>query len=234
MFDNSKIEAFDWGDLNYFELGLNIGIRSFRSLNMNIEESLTTNRNKFQQALKSDETLNSLETDVKAGYYSQFFEGIELTLDELQRQQRYSICLSIISFFEGQLELITDLTGRQFCVKFKKIKGKSDLYNYWNYFENILKISTDKIQPYFNFIESQKEARNRIAHHSGFIAKNKADTIKIGFGLSLRAFGEKYQIEITDKLYAEHLLSSIEAFFKELLIDINKRYNYTHQQLARD
>ena len=224
MFDNSKINSFEWGELYYFELGIDIGISSFRTLNINIEESFNSTRNRFEQNLNDDETLNSLDEESHASYYSQNFERIEMTINELQRQQRYSICLSMLSFFEGQLKSLSDIIEGKFNLRVKRVKGKSDLFNYWNYFKNIIELDTDKMELFFNSIEAQKEARNRIAHHGGLVDEDKVNVIKIGFGVSLKAIGSKYQIEITDKSYADYLLDNIEAFFKELLIAINTKY----------
>src|SRR5690606_5256063 len=225
-FDLSKIYEFNWGELYYTELENELGIDAFRKLNTNQEQSLLQTRQDFKKMIKEDETLNSLEPEHQGSYYSQIFEREEWTIKELQRQQRYAIVLSIFSFFEGRMKHICDLIESrfEFKIKLSDLNNNEDLMRYWNYLEKVYEIENKSLETFFTPIKQQKIIRNVIAHQDGIIREGQIKKVKMVDGINIREIGEKRQIDLGENLYVIYLLNKIEAFFKEVLLLIDKRY----------
>ena len=225
-FDLSKIYLYEWEKLWYSELDNEIGVDAFRKLNSNQEESLETTKKEFEKIIKNDENLKSLEPEHVGSYYSQIFEREEWIIRELQRQQRYSLILSIYSFFEGRLKSICEMIEKEFDfkIKLKDLNSNDDLMKYWNYLEKVYEIEKVSIEQYFTPIKQYKVVRNIIAHQEGIVPTEKLKKVNIGNGLSIKELGMKNQIDLKRDEFATYLLDRMEPFLKELLLVVDKRF----------
>ena len=216
---------FKWGELNCIEFETKIGIDAYRVLNKNQEESLLLIKQKFEDDLKAVEKLDPIELEHQGSFYYQIAEREEMIIEELQRQQRYAICLSIFSFLEGRLKSICDKIEQRFEFKIKldDLNKRNDLMRYWNYLVKIYEIDVQKITPFFTPLKNQKIVRNIIAHQDGIISKEQKGKINIVSGLGKKQIDNELRIEIKDTSYNIYLLEKIEVFFEKLLFAIDKR-----------
>ena len=226
-FNFDKAVVFDWGELYYIKLENEIGIEAFKLLNSNQENALLSIKDKFRANLKNDEAFSSLEESEKGNYYSQMYEIEELAIKELQRQQRYSICLSIFSFFEGRLKAVCNKIERNFNFKIKieDLNGNDDLLRYWNYLEKVFEMEMDSLMPNFTPIKQNKNIRNIIAHHEGYANVRQKQKMEMSNGLSLKETGDLFRIQIDKSEYINYLLVKMEGFFEKMLSSIDKRYS---------
>ena len=95
---------------------------------------------------------------------------------------------------------------------------------YWYYLEKVYEIENKSIEPFFTPIKQQKIIRNVIAHQDGIIREEQIKKVNLVDGIKIREIGERRQIDLGENLYVIYLLNKIEAFFKEVLLLIDKRY----------
>lgn len=221
-FNFSDADLFQWDELFYIEWETDIGFDALKTLVSNLEDSLETTKKKFDDLIKNDPDYNFLYDQDKGSYYSQLFEREEITIGELQIQQRYSICLSLFSYFEGRLKFICNQIENKFNFQIK-VTDLSNNKDCWNYLKNDCKIETAKVNPFFTHITQQKIVRDIIAHQGGLASEQRSKKICIVTGLKLREVGNAYQIQIIDKSYSLYLIEKMTTFFKELLLAIDKR-----------
>lgn len=224
--DFSNIHVFEWDELHFIELETEMGIYAFKILISNQEDSLKAIKEKFHETIKNDEELNSQNDLTRGGYYAAFYEREEMAIRELRRQQRYSICISAFSFFEGRLKFLCNQIEKKFDFKIKidDLNGNDDLKRYWNYLQKVFEIETSRIEPYFTRLQQQKATRNIIAHQEGWASEYKIKNVKEVAGLKIKKIDTLYQIQILETSYLTYLLDTMNSFFKELLFAINRRY----------
>ncbi len=226
MFDASDVYLYKWNELNYLELEIEIGVVAFRMLIENQENSLLEIERKFNEKLKNDEEHNSLDDSLKGSYYSAFYEREQLAINDLRRKQRYSICLSIFSFFEGRLKSLCDQIENEFnfMIKLDDLNGNDDIKRYWSYLVKVFNIDTDTVQDLMQPIIQQKATRNIIAHQEGLLTSEKLNKIVRLDGLVVNKIGDSYQLKIDNVKYLLFLIEKIESFFIELLRKVDGRY----------
>lgn len=221
--DFSTIHVFNWDNLYYIELENEVGIESFKKLCDNQEASLMTTEQEFKELVTGE--MKKLHPDDQSSYYMQIFERDEMIIKEILRQQRYALCLSIFSFFEGRLKALCTLIENKFNFKLKvgDLNGNEDLLRYWNYLEKVFEVEVGPLEKYYTPIRHQKAVRNLIAHQNGIPRPEQAKKINIVKGLALQALGEFQQIVIHDPIYIMDLLDRMELFLKELLLVVDER-----------
>ncbi|RZK02306.1 MAG: hypothetical protein EOO46_18645 [Flavobacterium sp.] len=222
--DFSKIYLFTWEDLYYTEVENEIGIEAFNKLCSNQEESLKSTQKEFKEFVGGE--LAKLHPDDQSSYYMQIFQRDEMIIKELLRQQRYSLCLSIFSFFEGRLKSICSQIENKFNYKIKvdDLNGNEDLLKYWNYLVKVYELELASLEKYFTPIKQQKIVRNLIAHQNGMPRGDQEKKINIVKGITLEKYDNFSQIVITDPIYILDLLTKMDEFLKELLLAIDTRY----------
>jgi hypothetical protein len=222
--DFSKIYLFTWEDLYYTEVENEIGIEAFKRLCANQENSLKTTEQEFKQLVNAE--LSTLQPEDQGSYYMQIFQRDEMMIRELLRQQRYSLCLSIFSFFEGRLKGICSQIEHKFSFRIKvdDLNSNEDLLKYWNYFIKVFELDVDNLEKHFTPIKQQKIVRNLIAHQNGMPRPEQEKKINIVDGIRLEKYEAFCQVIIADPVYIINLLGVMNTFLKELLLAIDKRY----------
>jgi hypothetical protein len=220
--DLNNIHLFDWGELYYVELETEIGLDSLQVLNVSQEKTLINQSKEFKKKVEENEGLNSLSEEDRNSYYDHFFERDYMIMNELKILQRYSMILSLFSFFEGRLKSICELIENQFSFKIKinDLNSNEDLLKYWNFLSKVFEIETKPIESVFTPIKQQKIIRNIIAHQQGLARENQVKKIVIKKGLEL----DNLRLLITDVDFIKNLIYDMQTFYKKLLIEIDKRY----------
>ncbi|MBE5322170.1 hypothetical protein IM793_23660 [Pedobacter sp. MR2016-19] len=222
--DFSKIYLFTWEDLYYTEVENEIGIEAFKKLCANQENSLKTTEQEFKQLVNAE--LSTLQPEDQGSYYMQIFQRDEMMIRELLRLQRYSLCLSIFSFFEGRLKSICSQIEHKFSFKIKvdDLNSNEDLLKYWNYFIKVFELDLDDLEKHFTPIKQQKIVRNLIAHQNGMPRPEQEKKINLVEGIRIEKYEAFCQVIIADPVYIINLLDVMNTFLKELLLAIDKRY----------
>jgi len=221
--DFSTIHTFDWDTLYYIERENEVGIEAFRTLCENQETSLKATESQFKELVTVE--MNKLHVDDQSSYYMQIFERDEMVIKEILRQQRFAICQSIFSFFEGRLKEVCALIEDTFSFKLKvqDLNGNEDLLRYWNYMGKVFELDVANLEKYYTPIRNQKIVRNLIAHQNGMPRPDQVKKINIVKGLILQTFGEFQRVIINDPVYIVDLLHRMELFLKELLLSVDRR-----------
>ncbi len=226
MLELTSAYNFEWGDLYSIQFGNELGINAIKKLNLNQEESLIRTIQDFEKEIQSNEILKNLDPELQGSYYMQFFEGENLIIKELQRQQRYALVMTIYSFFEGRLKSICELIEKKynFKIKLEDLNNSDDLMKYWKYLEKVYEMEMDSIHPTFTIIKQQKVLRNIITHHEGNISINKLKKIQLVNGLSINNIGAINKIELDESSYVNFLLKNIGLFLEKLLLAVDFRF----------
>jgi hypothetical protein len=113
-----------------FEIKNDVIVEAIRILNANQEKSLEQTEKEFMEAVTSA-ALESVPPEYVRDVYSSTFGWKGDVIGELKRQQRYSLILTTLSFFEGRLQLVCELieTYFNFTIKLKDIKNPKDSKN---------------------------------------------------------------------------------------------------------
>lgn len=148
-FSFEDVTLFDWEYLYSYEIESSVGLSAIRHLNRNQEESLQQTINEFERKLS--EALDKIEEEERSNYYSQIFHLDNLSIKELQRQQRYAMCLSLYSFFEGRLHSICEKIHNEFDFKIalSDLNGKDDLVKYYNYLLKVFEMDMKALESSF-------------------------------------------------------------------------------------
>ncbi len=225
--DISKIFLFSWQELYYYQFQNEIGLEAFKLLNSNQEEALATTKRKFEETIKNDADLKAMDEENWGNYYSQLYEREETTIQELQRVQRYSICLSLFSFFEGRLKAICESIEKEFDAKIKidDLSGKDDVMRYWNYLVKVYEVDISHAEKFFTPIRQHKQVRNLIAHYNGYTNAETKNKLEPHPGLAFTEVDENvYQLQIKKSEYFLFLIEKMETFLNEILDPLDKRY----------
>lgn len=216
LVDINQIYLFDWADLYVFEIEIEFGLTALKAMCKNLEVSIKVDFNKLGEKIN----YNQLSSFEREQYDTHFYDFEKIVLKNLTRQTRYAAILSIFSFFEGELKRICELLETTFNLneKIKDIKARTDLLKYRKYLSKIFGADLSKIMS-FDYINSQKIIRNRIAHHSGII--NEKEQIE---GLIFQKEGKVYQIE-PEENYITNLLEKITECLFNILLSVDKRYS---------
>jgi hypothetical protein len=222
--DFSNIYLFTWEDLNYTEVENEIGVEAFKKLCTNQESSLKITEQEFKELVNIE--FSTLKPEEQGSYYMQIFQRDELMIKELLRQQRYSLCLSIFSFFEGRLKTICTQIEHDFNfrIKINDLNSNEDLLKYWNYLIKVFELDAANLEKYFTPIKQQKIVRNLIAHQNGMPRTEQEKKLNIVEGIQLEQYEGFCQIVINDPAYIINLLDAMYFFLKELLLAIDARY----------
>jgi len=226
MFDFSKVRLFAWEILYYEELENEIGVSAFNLLSKNQEAALAQAKNEFNDALKNDADYKSMEPEDRGSYYQAFYEREELAIRELQRRQRYSLLLSLHSYFEGRLNTICSKIEEEFKFKIKitDLSGNDDLMRYWNYLEKVFDMEMKTLETFFTPIKQNKQIRNIVAHHNGCVSEELKNKIGRVNGLSFNDLGGTFQIQIDNPSYILLVLDKMDLFLATMLEAIDTRY----------
>jgi hypothetical protein len=215
-FDFSKIHGVKNDNLYAKEYHIQISINALRELIDDDDKSIQKIQTEFKEFLRNNnpENIPIQQRD----YFEEHLIDRELVINQISIKKRYSSCLLIFSVFEGLLKEFCEEIEKSntFDVKIKNLKRSDDLTLYKNYLTKIYHINFDKLNPSFTNIKHQKTTRNKIAHKNGIAESSE---IQIVNGLKL----VNNQIAITSKVYFEYLIDLMDDFFKELLIEIDKK-----------
>jgi hypothetical protein len=226
MLKTSDYLGFSWVELWYEEFEIDAALDAIRRLINTQEKSLEELKEKFKKVLEADPAYNSLNLEDRGDYYFQFFEREDQTIEEIKRIQRSSLLMAIFAFFEGRLKSICQKIedDNKLPIKLSEVKGNTDIQKLWTYLIDVYKIDITKVKPYYELINQQKFARNRIVHHEGYLSKDQKVRLNLVLGLGVKDYLTDSKIEITDISFLKYLLDQIDGFFKELLLVIDKRY----------
>lgn len=225
-YDLSNIYEFEWTELLFRELEIDICIDALKTLIINQEKSLIETQEKIKDFIQNDSTYNSLPVQVQSDYFEHIFGNTKIINDEIQNIQRYSSCLMFYSIFEGQLGSICKKIEDTFSFKIKisDLNGSDNLLRYWTYLNKVFEIDTTKVECFYTCIKQQKSVRNLIAHENGLFSENKKSKYVKVTGIDFIKRGEEFQLKISTIDYLDYLISKMRGFFLELLLSIDKRY----------
>jgi len=222
--DFGNIYLFTWEDLYPTEVWNELGIEAFRKLCANQEGSLKTTEREFRELVS--EELAGLAKEDQRSYYMQNLQRDDIMIKELLRLQRYSLCQSIFSFFEGRMKTVCEQIEERFNLKIpkKNKNGQGDLDRLWKFLLDFFELDNHPLEAAFIEINRQKLTRNIIAHQDGVVRAAQENDIVLMPGLELHRYGAFCQLVITDTAYVTGLLDKIYIFLKLLLLDIDARY----------
>lgn len=203
-----------------------VSCRALITLIENQENALEESKNSLSEKVKTDKDYNSLSPEDQGSYYRAFYEIEEMTIEEMKRWQRYSICLSAISILESKLKYICGQIEAkfQFKIKLSDLSEADSLGAFWNYLIKVYEIDPVKIEPLYTPLVQYKAIRNKIAHHDGVVLGTSKQTINKIDGLVMKAYGNDFLITITNVSFLKIMISKIEKFLRELLKAIDQRY----------
>lgn len=216
-FNFNDVYLYEWGELYWYKDEINVGYSAIEELIKNQEKSLVEAFEKTQ--ILKEEKLPNIPEDYRASYEQQFFEYTDKINYQLRIVQRYSACLMIFTFFEGNLEFLVNRINEEFNLKFEY--GNRQLINkFWSFFRNVYELNVEEIEPYYTKIINQKIIRDKIAHNRGTLSEKEMKKFKKVDGLGLTKFNE---IVIKPE-YFEYLIASMKQFYKQLFYLIDMRY----------
>jgi len=219
--------GFKWTDLYYIDFNISNSYDALKRINSNQEVSLLESRKTLEAKINSIKEENKLlGSDIDAYINHHFYED-DMVINELEKLQRFSLIMSIFSFYESQLKILCNLIEKefQFKIKLKDLNNyKGDLFRYWTYLDKVYQVPIGNLQPLFNPINQQKSLRNLIAHHNGIVNEDSINKVHKVDGVLFNKVGNLYYIEIEKDIYINYLLKNIKDFFEELLKVVDNRY----------
>jgi hypothetical protein len=156
-------------ELNYIEYEIHNIISVIKELITKDEITLKEISTNLKNKIKNDKTISDLkeEPELQSSYYDAMYEDEILITREIHRQQRYSKLLIIFTFYEDSLRKISDIIRIKLNRKMGKKNKLNDLEFYFNFILSTATIDDEDLQKSFNFINSQKFFRDKIAHKNG-------------------------------------------------------------------
>jgi hypothetical protein len=225
VFDFSNIKTYEWDRSYYFDLEANVGLGAFKMILESQELTLKQAQRKFKEAIDSDPTAKDLDEEYRGSYIGQVYFHEERTIEELKRQQRYGLCVSLFAFYEGLLKNLCQSIEREFAFKIKldDLNRSEDLLLYWNYLHKVFEIDGVKAEPFYTPIRNQKIVRNIIAHQAGRATEAQANRMTIVPGLRKTKYGDDHLLEV-EPPYLDYLIDKMGKFFNGVSWIIDERY----------
>lgn len=233
-FDLNNLHQFYWADLYYIDFEIGNSFDALRKLNINQENTLTESRAELEEKIQSI-LASSQEEDqffINSYIHHETYDD-EILMDEIERLQRYSLIMSVFSFYETRLKSLCNMIEKEFNLKIKISdlnSYKGDLMKYWTYLSKVYEIPTEELQPLFDPINRQKKLRNIIAHHDGIANKKQMKEIPETDGISFKNIEDLYFLQVAENVYIEYLLKEIKSFFELLLKAIDIRFKQLRQE----
>lgn len=227
LYDTSEIALPTWYDLYYIKIETETGVFALKTLCSNQEDGLIKIRKELDDHINKDDFYKSLDEEQQSSYRHQIYGMGDSIHDELERQQRYSMCMSAYSFFEGRLREICYLIEKTFSYKIKiaDLSNQQDLILYRNYLEKVFEVDLGPAEPYFTPINQQKKTRNVITHQDGWASSEQAKKLVERNGLKIEKRGESFKIEIVKPSYINNLLDQMKKYFDVVFPILEKRYD---------
>ena len=227
LYDTSEIVLPSWYDLYYIKVETETAVFALKTLCSNQEDGLVRIRKELDDHINRDDFYKSLDEEQQSSYRDQIFGMGDSIHDELERQQRYSMCMSAYSFFEGRLREICYLIEKTFAYKIKvaDLSNQQDLILYRNYLEKVFEVDLGPAESFFTPINQQKRTRNVITHQDGWASSEQAKKLVKRDGLSIDKRGEKFKIEIIKPSYIIDLLDKMKKYFDVVFPILERRYD---------
>ena len=215
-----------WPDLYYLKEETTLAFYALTKLNENQENALLVMQNDLKARLSNDATYQSQETDeYKEQYAYHKYGGLEDLIFELTEQQRYSMCQSVFSFFEGRLRTLCEYVEAATQLKLKrKPSNKDDISHYHDFLAEEFKADLSQIQTLLMSIKSNKKVRNAIVHNAGWTTEGDL-VYKAGQpqGLIISPRVNQFKLQITSPVYIEFIITEMQQYFALLYTTLGKR-----------
>ena len=231
---NKDLYLFECNNLAYIDYENRILINSLKKLNRNVENSFNETITALENKIRNDAHYISFtdEKDLQSSYLNQVYDFEIETIKNLNRQQRYAIILIVFSFFESRLDFISKVvrmkSKKTIPTKIDYIKMKipvNDLTVYWKYLSETLNDTLSDCNEAFEFINSQKFVRDKIAHKNGvFRKKDEKDDYKFikTIYTNNTKFDNECRIDILNGNYVNLLLLKTDELLYILLVIIER------------
>lgn len=219
-------DPIKWPDLYYLKEETELGFYALKKLSENQENALSGMKQDLEVRLSEDLMYQSLKTDEeREGYAYHILGGLEDLIFELAEQQRYSMCQSVFSFFEGRLRTLCEYIVEATSLKAPKKKpGQDDLSTFHDFLADGFKADLSQTLILIDSIKSNKRVRNAIAHKEGWTTdENLVRDAGQPNGLLLSLRGSKFKILVRDSKYTDFLLSKMQDYFALLFPAVGRR-----------
>jgi hypothetical protein len=213
---NSEIKLLNSSELSKLSYESDILLSAIKDLILKDEQILKDTTINLKEKIKNDQNIKDLndESSLKSSYFNAMYDDEIQLVKEINRLQRYSKLLILFVFYEDMLRKLAE---------FKGINGKkkndniSDLEFFRNKILEQCIIDNNSEVISFNYINSQKFVRNKIAHSNGVFSQNEKHKFYKQPGLEEIESGEEFIIRIVSPNYLLNLLEQIDTNLKSLL-----------------
>lgn len=233
---NSKVKLglkkhieFRWEQLYWLEFEIRRTFDVFLKINRNQENFLEELEKILKKSIgTSKKECVDFTVEEQSQYLNHLYFYSESTIEQLQKLQRYSLIVSVFSFFESKLsDLCKNIESKfQFSIKLNDLnKTNGDISKYWFYLKKVVEIESKSVEPFFTIINQQRKIRNIIVHQDGFIDKEKTTRLTLIEGCEIQNIDNLSFIIIEQDIYVENILEKMDQFFKELFVCISYRFS---------
>ncbi|RKS21771.1 hypothetical protein CLV94_2406 [Flavobacterium endophyticum] len=224
----NEMHGFNWTEISYLDFSISNSFSALRKLNVNQEKLLSESKSDLEAKINSIREYNKGgEQEFIESYIHHITYDDEIMIEEIKRLQRYSLVVTIFSFYEARLKSLCEMIEVEFNFKIKindLNSYKGDLLKYWTYLSKVYEMPTESLQELFDPLIRQKKIRNIIVHQDGIISEKHLKEIPNTHGICFKKSGSLYVLEIEENIYVEFLLKNIMRFFESLLKEIDKKY----------
>lgn len=233
--DLRKEIAIYWEALKDYESNLFIQLKAIRLLHENQEASLDQIIEELNNRARNDPWLKTEDPEEIFDHLDIVYKRKDLHHKSLKDLQRYSMIVTIFSFLESQLKILSNLINLEFKFKIKASDiSNNDIARYWKYLIDVYDIGNKSLSDSYSLLLGRKAIRNVIVHKGGFINKDQKKDVSEGKGLEIVEDMGENKVHIKDPKYILSFIDEIEDFFTLLIEMCDKRYVELTEQTNKD
>lgn len=222
---------YKWNQLQWLEYEINDGLNVLRIAISSNEDIIENRKKRYQEALKKDQTLQSLEEEYKASYIGQVYGSFEITQYELKYVLRNASLTAIFSFFENMIRQVCEETHRKLSssLHFNDLNSRKAFDRYTNYLRKVALVNISSSQVIMSKIRLYQLVRNKVVHTDGKgrLSFDEYKKFKDLDGLRFipNSTFEEYPsiMKVESSSFLMNLVQLIKEYFEKLLKEIDNR-----------
>lgn len=219
MFNNANYIDYSLSYLHIFEYSIQSSIGTFKKYIEENEKLIKNFDADLKRRISNDDQLKSDDENFNASYYFNKYDLEVQLLNEFKNTHRFSVFISMFSFFEGKLNSLCEVLQEQFSPTAKVKKG-NHLEYYFEFLTEVLQVDNSGWAANYRAIQNLNSLRNKLVHEEGLINEGAKEIVVKTAGLTVHHSGQLFTID-DDLQFLNDFIDNMDLVFRNLIKSVD-------------